>query len=62
MPECICTIRMPRVRRAVLGQLAAENMDYILPVHCTGIHAICDLKLMIGERCIPAGTGDRFEF
>ena len=49
-------------RKAVLERIAAENMNYILPVHCTGIHAICDLKLMIGERCIPAGTGDRFEF
>jgi len=49
-------------RRAVLEQLVAENMDYILPVHCTGIHAICDLKLMIGDRCIPAGAGDSFEF
>jgi 7,8-dihydropterin-6-yl-methyl-4-(beta-D-ribofuranosyl)aminobenzene 5'-phosphate synthase len=49
-------------RKAVLEQIVAENMNYILPVHCTGIHAICDLKLMIGERCIPAGTGDRFEF
>ena len=49
-------------RRGVLAQIAAYEVGHILPVHCTGIHAICDLKLMMGERCIPAGVGDQFEF
>ena len=49
-------------RRGILTQIAAEELEYILPVHCTGIHAICDLKVMVGDRCIPAGVGDQFEF
>ena len=50
------------MRSEILGQVAAEEMDYILPVHCTGIHAICDLRQLMGDRCIPAGTGDILEF
>lgn len=49
-------------RGEVLKKVAAEEMDYILPVHCTGIDAICELKLLMGERCIPAGAGDLFCF
>ncbi|MEL7655488.1 MAG: MBL fold metallo-hydrolase, partial [Bacillota bacterium] len=50
------------IRNDILGQVAAEEMDFVLPVHCTGIHAICELKLLMGDRCIPAGAGDRFIF
>ena len=46
----------------ILGQVAAEDMSYILPVHCTGILAICDLRQLMGERCIPAGAGDKYNF
>ncbi len=46
------------MRKKVLEQVAAEEIDYILPVHCTGILAICDLRQLMGERCIPAGAGD----
>jgi 7,8-dihydropterin-6-yl-methyl-4-(beta-D-ribofuranosyl)aminobenzene 5'-phosphate synthase len=49
-------------RRGILTQIAAYEIGHILPVHCTGIHAICDLTIMIGDRCIPAGVGDIFEF
>jgi len=49
-------------RTTILGQVAAEDVDYILPVHCTGILAICDLRQLMGERCIPAGAGDKFNF
>ena len=49
-------------RNVILGQVAAEDMDYILPVHCTGILAICDLRQLMGARCIPAGAGDKFNF
>lgn len=49
-------------RGRILKQVAAEDMEYILPVHCTGIHAICDLKQMLGDRCIPVGAGDILEF
>ncbi|MDD3170128.1 MAG: MBL fold metallo-hydrolase [Eubacteriales bacterium] len=49
-------------RNHILGQIASEEMDYVLPVHCTGIFAICDLRGLMKERCIPAGAGDKFSF
>lgn len=49
-------------RRGILAQLAAEEIGYILPVHCTGINAIVELRNLLGERCIPAGAGDEFSF
>lgn len=49
-------------RNMILEQVAAEEIDYILPVHCTGILAICDLRQLMGARCIPAGVGDKFNF
>ncbi len=49
-------------RRQVLEQVTAEKMEYLLPVHCTGIDAICDLKILVGDRCIPAGVGNSYTF
>lgn len=43
----------------ILDQVAAEQMEYVIPVHCTGMEGICGLKLRMGSRCIPAGVGDR---
>lgn len=48
-------------RKEILSQVAAEEIDYLLPVHCTGINAICDLRLMAADRCIPAGAGDIYD-
>lgn len=49
-------------RSQMLEQIVAEEIGFILPVHCTGINAICDLRQLIGDRCIPVGTGDVLEF
>lgn len=49
-------------RKSILEQLAAEAMDYVLPVHCTGIYAISEARMLMGERCIPAGAGDQYFF
>lgn len=46
------------LRATILNQVAAEDIAYLVPVHCTGIRAISDLLQLAGERCIPAGTGD----
>ena len=50
------------VRQRVVSQVAAEQMELVMPVHCTGIDAIGDLKAALGERCIVATAGDRYEF
>ena len=49
-------------RSAVLKQVAEEEVEYVLPVHCTGIQAICEFKQVFKDRCIPAGAGDELEF
>lgn len=44
-------------RKYVVQQIAAEGLDKVMPVHCTGIKAICDLKSMLGDSCIVATAG-----
>ena len=36
------------MRKSILEQVAAEEMDYILPVHCTGVYAVLDLRQLTG--------------
>lgn len=48
-------------RTRVTGEIARENMDCVVPVHCTGIEAVCDLKKRLGDRCIVATAGDGYE-
>ncbi len=50
------------LRSSILEQVAFEGLDYVLPVHCTGIYAICELRQLLGERCILAGAGDTYSF
>lgn len=42
----------------VVNRLNEEELDVLIPLHCTGMRAICQLKNMLGERCILAGAGD----
>ena len=44
-------------RRRVIDEICAENMDQVMPVHCTGIEAICELKSRLGNRCTIATAG-----
>ncbi len=47
-------------RAQVVEEIAAENLDLVMPVHCTGIKAICDLKTKLGDKCVAATAGDSF--
>lgn len=47
-------------RKYVVEQIAAECPDKVMPVHCTGIKAICDLKTILGDACVVATAGDVF--
>lgn len=47
-------------RASVMDQVIAEDLDMVMPVHCTGIRAICDLKTALGEKCVIATAGDVF--
>ncbi len=48
-------------RARVIDQVEAENLDCVMPVHCTGIKAICDLKMRLGDKCVVATAGDVFD-
>ena len=47
-------------RARVVESVAAEEAECVMPVHCTGIDAICDLRIRLGDRCVPASAGDSF--
>ncbi|MCQ2544845.1 MAG: MBL fold metallo-hydrolase [Clostridia bacterium] len=47
-------------RKRVVDEIAGENMDTVMPVHCTGIKAICDLKSKLGDKCFVATAGDEY--
>lgn len=48
-------------RKRVVEQIAGEHPDCVMPVHCTGIKAICDLKARLGDACIVATAGDGYD-
>lgn len=50
----------PADRARVVDEIVAENVETVMPVHCTGIDAICELKLRLGDRCKVATAGDEF--
>jgi len=49
-------------REQVIKQLIAEEADEIMPVHCTGMQAICELKNALGDRCTIAAAGDSYGY
>lgn len=50
------------MRRTVVAKVVREEPDMVMPVHCTGIEAICMLKSELGDRCIVATAGDSYEY
>lgn len=50
------------VRKKVVDSLIAEDMDLVMPVHCTGIDAICDLKTTLGDKCVVATAGSCYGY
>ena len=50
------------VREKVIDEVVKLNLDMVMPVHCTGLTAIDELKEKLGERCIKAVTGDVYEY
>ncbi len=37
------------------------GIQKIIPLHCTGIFAICEMKRFLGDRCLPLCAGDSLE-
>lgn len=47
-------------RGRVVRQILSEEMDMVMPVHCTGIDGICDLKAALGKKCVVATAGSSY--
>ncbi len=47
-------------RRRVVDELVAEAPERVMPVHCTGMDAICELRNALGDRCVTAMAGEHF--
>lgn len=45
-------------RKPLINLLAGEPLKYLVPLHCTGMGAISDLMVALGDRCLPLGVGD----
>lgn len=41
--------------------LADTDIKRIIPLHCTGMDAFCELKWVLGERCLSMAAGDSLE-
>ena len=48
-------------RKRVVDAVENEHLDKVMPVHCTGIKAICDLKARLGDSCMVATAGDVYD-
>ena len=48
-------------RKAVIDTMQKEAVEKIMPVHCTGIRAICEMKERWKDRCVIAVAGDVFD-
>jgi 7,8-dihydropterin-6-yl-methyl-4-(beta-D-ribofuranosyl)aminobenzene 5'-phosphate synthase len=47
---------------SIMEELQTFNIQKLMPVHCTGIHAIARMKEMDHERVVIATVGDEYEF
>lgn len=51
-----------QIRKQVVDKVLEEHPDIVMPVHCTGIDAICMLKTALGDKCVVATAGNRYEY
>lgn len=49
-------------RQAVADALAGMDLDFVFPVHCTGMAGILALKNRLGARCVIASAGDSYVY
>ena len=52
----------PAMCRQIIDRLAAEEPEVVMPIHCTGLRAICQIKAALGDRCVLNGTGGEYIF
>lgn len=44
--------------RNIINNLVELNLDYVVPLHCTGMNAIIMIKAMLGDKCRILCAGD----
>lgn len=49
------------MRGKVINKLMNENPSYVVPLHCTGLDAVCMMKAVFGKKCLLTGTGGQFK-
>lgn len=47
--------------RNIINNLVDMNLDYVVPLHCTGMNAIIMIKAMLGDKCRILCSGDSLE-
>ena len=53
----VSPLRLQMTMQAILDL----NIQRIIPLHCTGIFAICEMKRFLGDWCLPLCAGDSLE-
>ena len=48
-------------RLKVIKEIEKMGIEHIFPVHCTGMNAIIDFKIMLGDKVEIASAGDTYE-
>lgn len=47
-------------RSRIIDALSAMELDYVVPLHCTGMQAIVELKIKMGDKCRILTAGRSF--
>lgn len=55
--ENVSSIRL----QMTIQHLLDMNIQKVIPLHCTGFGAKCEIKRLLGERCITLCVGDEIE-
>lgn len=50
------------LRSKVIDEIEALGVERVFPVHCTGMKAIVDFKLRMGDKVKVAAAGESYEF
>ena len=49
------------MRKKVIDRIALEEPKIVMPMHCTGMNAICMMRERFGKACVLASAGKTYE-
>ena len=53
---------LPKAQQAqIVNNICALGLEWVFPVHCTGMEAIVMFKERLGEKCVIASAGQSYE-